>query len=85
VGIFGLLGYLFIQLKMEPAPLLLGYVLGPMMEENLRRSLNLSHGDWSVFITKPVSATILFITVLLVFLITFPSLRVARQKVFVEE
>jgi TctA family transporter len=56
-----------------------------MMEENLRRSLNLSHGDWSVFITKPVSATILFITVLLVCLITFPSLRVARQKVFVEE
>ena len=85
VGIFGLLGYLFIQLKMEPAPLLLGYVLGPMMEENLRRSLNLSHGDWSVFITKPVSATILFITVLLVCLITFPSLRVARQKVFIEE
>ena len=85
VGIFGMLGYLFIQLKMEPAPLLLGYVLGPMMEENLRRSLNLSHGDWSVFITKPVSATILFITVLLVCLITFPSLRVARQKVFVEE
>jgi TctA family transporter len=85
VGIFGMLGYLFIQLKMEPAPLLLGYVLGPMMEENLRRSLNLSHGDWSVFITKPVSATILFITVLLVCLITLPSLRVARQKVFVEE
>jgi TctA family transporter len=85
VGIFGMLGYLFIQLKMEPAPLLLGYVLGPMMEENLRRSLNLSQGDWSVFITKPVSATILFITALLVCLITFPSLRVARQKVFVEE
>jgi putative tricarboxylic transport membrane protein len=56
VGIFGVIGYLFIKLGTEPAPLLLGFILGPMMEENLRRALLLSRGDWSVFVTRPMSA-----------------------------
>src|SRR5450759_271996 len=55
VGAFGFIGYLFIKLGCEPAPLLLGFILGPMMEENLRRALLLSRGDWSVFVTRPLS------------------------------
>jgi hypothetical protein len=54
VAIFGVIGYLFIKLGAEPAPLLLGFILGPMMEENLRRALLLSRGDWSVFVTAAV-------------------------------
>jgi putative tricarboxylic transport membrane protein len=49
-------GYLFYKLGCEPAPLLLGFILGPMMEENLRRALLLSRGDWSTFATRPLSA-----------------------------
>jgi hypothetical protein len=56
VGIFGFIGYVFIKLGTEPAPLLLGFILGPMMEEYLRRALLLSRGDWSVFVTRPISA-----------------------------
>ena len=59
VAIFGVIGYLFIKLGCEPAPLLLGFILGPMMEENLRRALLLSRGDWSVFVTRPLSAGLL--------------------------
>jgi putative tricarboxylic transport membrane protein len=54
VAIFGLVGYIFILLGCEPAPLLLGFILGPMMEENLRRALLLSRGDWTVFATRPL-------------------------------
>ena len=59
VAIFGVIGYMFIKLGCEPAPLLLGFILGPMMEENLRRALLLSRGDWSVFVTRPLSAGLL--------------------------
>src|SRR6187455_2535604 len=59
VGIFGFVGYLFLKLGCEPAPLLLGFILGPMMEENLRRALVLSHGDFSVFVTSPISLVLL--------------------------
>ena len=54
-ALFGFLGYIFIKLECEPAPLLLGFVLGPMMEENLRRALLLSRGDPTVFVTRPIS------------------------------
>ncbi len=56
---FGVIGYLFLKLECEPAPLLLGFVLGPMMEENLRRSLLLSRGDFTVFVTRPLSMGLL--------------------------
>ena len=56
---FGVAGYLFYKLGCEPAPLLLGFILGPMMEENLRRALLLSRGDWSTFMTRPLSAGLL--------------------------
>ena len=54
-AVFGFLGVLFVKLECEPAPLLLGFVLGPMMEENLRRALLLSRGDPTVFFTRPIS------------------------------
>ncbi len=55
-ALFALIGYAFYKLGCEPAPLLLGFILGPMMEENLRRALLLSRGDWTVFVTRPLSA-----------------------------
>ena len=57
--IFGFVGYLFYKLGCEPAPLLLGFILGPMMEENLRRALLLSRGDWTTFMSRPLSAGLL--------------------------
>src|SRR5205823_6104720 len=60
-GAFGLLGYWLIKHDFEPAPLLLGMVLGPLMEENLRRALLISRGDWTVFLTRPLSATLMAI------------------------
>ena len=60
---FAIVGYAFYKLGCEPAPLLLGFILGPMMEENLRRALLLSRGDWSTFVTRPISAVILALTV----------------------
>ena len=60
-GAFGLVGYWLIKHDFEPAPLLLGMVLGPLMEENLRRALLISRGDWSVFLTRPLSAVLMAI------------------------
>ncbi|MFO0325384.1 MAG: tripartite tricarboxylate transporter permease, partial [Burkholderiales bacterium] len=62
---FGMIGYIFIKLECEPAPLLLGFILGPMMEENLRRAMLLSRGDPMTFINRPLSATLLGIALLL--------------------
>jgi TctA family transporter len=56
---FGLLGYGFLRLGLEAAPLILGFILGPMLEENFRRALLLSHGSFSIFVTRPISATLL--------------------------
>jgi TctA family transporter len=82
---FGVVGYTFIKLGMEPAPLLLGFILGPMMEENLRRAMLLSRGDWSVFVTRPLSATLLAMAVLLLIIVALPSIKSKRQEAFVEE
>ena len=62
VAILGVLGYMFMLLRFEAAPLLLGYILGPMVEENMRRALLLSRGDPSIFIDRPISATLLAVT-----------------------
>jgi putative tricarboxylic transport membrane protein len=83
--IFGLLGYIFIKLGCEPAPLLLGYILGPMLEENLRRALVLSRGDFTVFVTRPASLVMLLIAAGLLFLIVAPSVRKKRDVVFTED
>jgi len=81
---FGALGVLFAKLDCEPAPLLLGFVLGPMMEENLRRALLLSRGDASVFATRPISAGLLAAAILLVLVIAVPNLRRQREEAFQE-
>jgi len=84
-AVFGLIGVLFYKLEMEPAPLLLGFVLGPMMEENLRRALLLSRGDPTVFLTRPISLGLLIAAVLLVLLIALPNVKKKREEAFQEE
>ena len=83
-AVFGLLGIIFVKLECEPAPLLLGFVLGPMMEENLRRALLLSRGDPTVFLTRPLSLGMLVAAALLLVLIVLPNLRKKREEVFEE-
>jgi TctA family transporter len=85
VAMFGVVGYTSIKLGMEPAPLLLGFILGPMMEENLRRAMLLSRGDWSVFVTRPLSASLLAVALLLLIIVALPSIKSKRQEAFVEE
>ncbi len=82
---FGVIGYLFIKLKCEPAPLLLGFVLGPMMEENFRRALLLSRGRFTVFVTRPLSLSLLIAAALLVAVVALPSIKAKREEAFQEE
>ena len=82
---FGLLGMVFVKLEFEPAPLLLGFVLGPMMEENLRRAMLLSRGDPSVFVTRPISLTMLSMAAMLLLLIAAPKFRKTREVAFQEK
>ncbi|HZY67556.1 MAG TPA: tripartite tricarboxylate transporter permease [Devosia sp.] len=78
-AVFGLLGYVFIKLRLEPAPLLMGFVLGPMLEENFRRAMSLARGDITVFATKPISGGLLAATALIVAIaLLLPRLR--RRK-----
>ena len=85
VAAFGFIGYLFIKLGCEPQPLLLGFILGPMMEENLRRALLLSRGDWTVFVTRPLSASLLFVALIMLGVVLLPSIKAKREEAFVEE
>ena len=82
---FGAVGYLFSKLGCEPAPLVLGFILGPMMEENLRRALLLSRGDPMTFITSPISCGFLIASVVLIALVAAPALRKTREKAFRED
>ncbi|HEX2336735.1 MAG TPA: tripartite tricarboxylate transporter permease [Hyphomicrobiaceae bacterium] len=81
---FGFVGYLLYKLKCEPAPLLLGFILGPLIEENLRRALVISHGSPAVFIDRPISATFLLLTAVLVLVLAAPMIRAGRERVFRE-
>ena len=81
---FGLLGYLLIKLGCEPAPFLLGFVLGPMMEENLRRALLISDGDPMIFVTRPISAAMLAVGLLAVAFLMLPGIRRRRAQVLDE-
>jgi TctA family transporter len=85
VGLFGVVGYVFIKLGMEPAPLLLGFILGPMMEENLRRTMLLSRGDWSVFVTRPLSGGLLVGALVLLTIVLLPAIKRKREEAFVED
>ncbi len=82
---FAILGYVFRKLDCEPAPLLLGLVLGALMEEYLRRAMTLSRGDWSVFVTRPLSATLLAIAAVLLVVVLLPAVARKRQQAFAEE
>ena len=82
---FSFVGYLFYKLGCEPAPLLLGFILGPMMEENLRRALLLSRGDWTTFATRPLSAGLLIAATLMIVVVMLPSIRSKREEAFQEE
>ncbi len=83
-AIFGVIGYVWSKLGCEGAPLLLGLVLGPMMEENFRRALLLSRGEFSTFVTRPLSATLLALAAILLLLVMLPALRKKREETFVE-
>jgi putative tricarboxylic transport membrane protein len=83
-AVFGALGLLFFKLECEPAPLLLGFVLGPMMEENLRRAMLLSRGDPTVFFTRPISLAMLLAAAALLLLIVAPNFRKKREEAFAE-
>jgi len=82
---FAVAGYLFYHLRCEPAPLILGFVLGPMMEENLRRAMLLSRGDPSIFFVSPISATLLLIALLLLLSTLLPAFKKVRHDAFVED
>ncbi len=77
-------GYFLLKLDCEPAPLILGFVLGPMMEENLRRAMMIAHGDATVLVTRPISATFLVAALLLMIAIAAPSLRRRRDTALQE-
>ncbi|HMY99162.1 MAG TPA: tripartite tricarboxylate transporter permease, partial [Burkholderiaceae bacterium] len=83
--LFAVVGYIFYKLGCEPAPLLLGFILGPMMEENLRRALLLSRGDWTTFMTRPLSAGLLIAAVLMIVVVMLPAIRNKREEAFQDE
>jgi TctA family transporter len=85
VAFFGVLGYFLIKLGCEPAPLLLGFVLGPLLEEYLRRALIISRGDPTVFLTRPISLGLLILAVAAFVLAVLPTIRRRREVVFEEE
>jgi len=81
---FGLLGYGLSKLGFEPAPLLLGYVLGRLMEENLRRALVIGRGDLGTFVHRPVSAALLAVGLLVLLTAVLPAVRRGREVIFTE-
>ena len=85
LGMFAAAGFVLSKLDCEPAPLLLGFVLGPLLEENFRRAMVLSRGDPSVFFTRPISAALLLVGVALLVLVLLPTIRSRREEVFVED
>jgi putative tricarboxylic transport membrane protein len=80
-AIFGIIGFLWMKVECSPVPLMLGFVLGPMMEENLRRALVLSRGDPMVFLRRPISLAFLITTALFIILMSAPALRKRRAVI----
>ncbi len=85
MAIFGLLGYILVKLDCEPAPLLMGFILGDLFEEYLRRAMILSRGDPMVFIERPISATMLVLAAIALIVVLSPAVRRRREEVFQEE
>ncbi|WP_404289952.1 tripartite tricarboxylate transporter permease [Microvirga sp. RSM25] len=84
IGLFGFVGYALIKFGFEPAPMLLGFVLGKLMEENLRRALIISRGSLETFIDRPISAGLLAVAAILLVIALLPSIRKGRDEVFTE-
>jgi TctA family transporter len=82
---FGALGFIFYRLDCEPAPMILGFVLGPLMEENLRRAMRISGGDPMIFIHRPISLGLLIVAVILLALVALPTIRAKREEAFQED
>jgi putative tricarboxylic transport membrane protein len=83
-AIFGVIGYVFVKLECEPAPMILGFVLGPMMEDNLRRAMRISGGDAMIFVHRPISLVLLIAAALLLLIVALPAIRGKREEVFQE-
>ena len=83
-AVSALVGYWLVKFDFEPAPMLLGFVLGPLMEENLRRAMLIARGDPSTFVTRPISGVLLALALLLLVLALLPMIRQQRDVVFVE-
>jgi putative tricarboxylic transport membrane protein len=81
---FGVLGFIFVRLDCEPAPMLLGFVLGPLMEDNLRRAMRISSGDPMIFLNRPISLGLLIAAGALLVLVALPAIRGKREEAFVE-
>jgi TctA family transporter len=79
-AIFGLIGFAWMRLECPPAPMLLGFVLGPLMEENLRRALLISRGDPTVFVTRPISLGFIIATVLIIVIMALPAIKARRGE-----
>ena len=84
MGLFGLLGYVFVKLGCEPAPMLLAFILGPLMEEYLRRAMLISRGNPWVFVQRPISATLLALAVLAMCAVLIPTFSKTREEAFGE-
>jgi putative tricarboxylic transport membrane protein len=85
IVLFGLLGYFLVKVGCEPAPFLLGFVLGPLLENHLRRALIISHGDPTTFVTRPISLVLLIVAVVALVIAVLPAIRRQREAVFQEE
>jgi TctA family transporter len=81
---FGVLGYIFIRLDCEPAPMILGFVLGPLMEDNLRRAMRISSGDPMIFLNRPISLGLLIAAAILLVIVALPTIRSKREEAFQE-
>ncbi len=85
VAIFGFVGYGLLKLGFEPAPMLLAFVLGPLMEENLRRAFLISRGDPMVFVQRPISLGLLLVALALLAVVVLPAVRKKREEAFQED
>jgi TctA family transporter len=85
MALFGVIGYICVKLECEPAPMILGFILGPLMEENLRRAMLLSRGDPFVFFQKPISLGFMVASAVLLVIVALPAIRAKREEAFVEE
>ena len=83
-ALFGVFGYIFVRLDCEPAPMILGFVLGPLMEDNLRRAMRISGGDPMIFVNRPIAFGLLIAAAILLVIVALPSIRSGRERAFQE-